>query len=190
MDDDAMPGGRDPGGEGVAVWALLLRAHAALVHRFDQELVRATGLPLSWYDVLLELDAAPGRRLRMTELGDRVVLSRSRVSRVVDELVAKGLVRREPDSADRRGANAVLTGAGRAALRASAPTYLAGIDEHFARHLTAEQRAAMRAGLHQVLSAEEALRAREAGRPVPLPTLSGRPASATGRRGRPARTER
>jgi DNA-binding MarR family transcriptional regulator len=171
----------DERGEGVALWALFLRTHAAVVRRLDQELVEATGLPLRWYDVLLELNAAPDRRLRMRELGDRVVLSRSRVSRVVDELAAKGLVHRKPDPADGRGAYAVLSDAGRAALRSSAPVYLAGIEAHFARHLTGEQRAAMRAGLHQVLSAQEALQAREAGRRAPLPTVaSGPPAHATG----------
>lgn len=178
--------GRDPGGEGVAVWALFLRTHAAVVHRLDQELVKATGLPLTWYDVLLELNAAPDRRLRMNELGDRVVLSRSRVSRVVDELAAKGLVRREPDRADRRGAHAVLTDAGRAALRSSAPVYLVGIDEHFARHLTAEQRACVRAGLDRVLTAQEALRARETG----VANLGRGPSSGTGPRDRLPRTER
>jgi DNA-binding MarR family transcriptional regulator len=164
---------RDERDEGVAVWSLFLRTYAAVVRRLDQELVQATGLPLSWYDVLLELNAVPGRRLRMRELGDRVVLSRSRVSRVVDELAAKGLVEREPDPADGRGAYAVLTDAGRGALRSSAPVYLAGIDEHFARHLTARQRAAMHAGLHRVLTAQEALHARETGAPVTLPTVPG-----------------
>jgi DNA-binding MarR family transcriptional regulator len=157
-------------GDGVTVWSLFLRAHAALVRRLDQELTEATGLPLTWYDVLLELNAAPGRRLRMRELGERVVLSRSRVSRVVDELAGKGMVRREPEPADRRGAYAVLTDAGRAALRRSAPVYLAGIEEHFARHLSERQRAAMRDGLHQVLAAQEEQPARPRGLPVvPVP---------------------
>lgn len=171
---DGKASGRDHG-ESVTVWALFLRTHAAVVHRLDQELLEATGLPLSWYDVLLELDAAPDHRLRMRELGDRVVLSRSRVSRVVDELAHKGLVRREPDPADRRGAHAVLTDAGRTELGRSAPVYLAGIHEHFARHLTAQQRAAMHAGLHQVLAAEEALRARETGGPALLPIVPAGP---------------
>ena len=131
--------------------------------------------PVIAADVLLELDAAPDRRLRMRELGDRVVLSRSRVSRVVDELAHRGLVHREPDPADRRGAHAVLTDAGRTELRRSAPVYLAGIHEHFARHLTDRQRAAMRAGLHQVLAAEEDLRARETGGPALLPIVPAGP---------------
>jgi DNA-binding MarR family transcriptional regulator len=174
---DGKAGDRDHD-DSVAVWALFLRTHAAVVHRLDRELLAATGLPLSWYDVLLELDAAPDRRLRMRELGDRVVLSRSRVSRVVDELAHKGLVRREPDPADRRGAHAVLTDAGRTELRRSAPVYLAGIHEHFARHISARQRATMQAGLRQVLAAEDVLRARETGGPASLPVVPAGPGDA------------
>jgi Transcriptional regulators len=64
-------------------------------------------VPLSWYDVLLELNAAPDRRLRMSELGQRTVLSRTRVSRVVDELATAGLAERQPDQADGRSSFAV-----------------------------------------------------------------------------------
>ncbi|HEU5267914.1 MAG TPA: helix-turn-helix domain-containing protein, partial [Jatrophihabitans sp.] len=81
-------------GPGVRAWAALLQVHAALVPVLDRELQSATGLSLAWYDVLLELNAAPGRRLPMTELGEKVVLSRTRVSRVVDELSRAGLVER------------------------------------------------------------------------------------------------
>ncbi len=114
-------------------------AHAAAVRRIEQDLEAERGLPLAWYDVLLELNAAPERRLRMQDLSDRVVLSRSRVSRVVDAMAAHGLVGREPDPTDRRASFAVLTGSGRRALRESAPVYLRGIDEHFTRHLTREE---------------------------------------------------
>ena len=62
--------------------------HAALVPRLDRELQETHGLPLTWYDVLLELNAAPGRRLTMGPLGSVAAMSRTRVSRVVDELVA------------------------------------------------------------------------------------------------------
>src|SRR5262249_37572966 len=68
-------------------WAGLLQVHAALVPKLDRLLTQTTGLPLSWYDVLLELAAAPGGQLLMGELAERVVLSRTRVSRIVDELV-------------------------------------------------------------------------------------------------------
>jgi DNA-binding MarR family transcriptional regulator len=137
-----------------AAWAALLQVHAMLVPILNRELVHATGLPLAWYDVLLELNAAPGRRLRMSDLGARVVLSRTRVSRVVDELVGAGLVERETNPADGRSAFAVLTVAGRRRFRAAAPVYLDGIERHFTRHLTdAEQRSLVLA-LNRVLAAE------------------------------------
>jgi DNA-binding MarR family transcriptional regulator len=108
--------------------------HAAVVPRLERDLA-AAGMPLSWYDVLLELDAAPDRRLRMTELGARVVLSRERVSRVVDELERAGLVRRERNPDDGRSLLAVITDEGRARRRAAAPTYLAGIERYFGAHI-------------------------------------------------------
>ena len=132
---------------GAATWGSLLRVHAALVPILDREVVRATGLPLAWYDVLLELNTAPDRRLRMGDLGDRVVLSRTRVSRIVDELVANGLVSRDGNPADRRSALAAITLEGRLRLRAAAPVYLAGIARHFTGPLTKAEVAAVRAAL-------------------------------------------
>src|SRR5918994_6126227 len=93
-------------------WAAVLRVHARLVPRLDREMQAATGLPLAWYDVLLELHSA-GDRLRMSELGERVVLSRTRVSRIVDELERDGLVVREANPEDGRSSHALLTDEGR-----------------------------------------------------------------------------
>ena len=132
----------------------MLRVHAAVVPRLERELA-AVGMALSWYDVLLELNSAPDRRLRMSELGGRVVLSRERVSRVVDELERAGLVRREPNPDDRRSLFAVLTEEGRERLRAAAPAYLAGIEEHYSRYLDDEEIAVLSRALARVLEAEE-----------------------------------
>jgi len=135
-------------------WAALLRTHAAVVPKLERRLA-AVGLPLSWYDVLLVLNAAPDRRLRMSELGAQAVLSRERVSRVVTELERAGLVVRESNPEDGRSSFAAITGAGRSRLRAAAPVYLSGIDEHFAGHLSdAELRTVARA-LRRVVAAEE-----------------------------------
>src|SRR5512133_422772 len=117
-------------------WGALLQVHAALVPELDRELRRRTGLPLAWYDVLLELRSAPDHRLTMSELGDRVVLSRSRVSRVVDELVGQGLVAREANPADARSAYAVLSAAGEERFLEAAPVYVGGIERGFAAGLT------------------------------------------------------
>lgn len=138
--------------DGVAAWAALLRCHAGLVARLEQELQVARGLSLAWYDVLLVLASAPERRLRMTELGERVVVSRTRVSRIVDEMVGAGLVVRQPDPADRRSWFASITPKGRSILRRAAPVYLRGIDSHFSRHLSTEEKRVLRQGLERVLS--------------------------------------
>jgi len=119
-----------------SAWAALLAAYATLVPRLDRALQQATGLPLSWYDVLHELAAEPGERLTMSELAERVVLSRTRVSRIVTELEAAGLVRRECNPDDGRSAFAALTAQGKARHHAAAPRYLEGIEQHFADGLT------------------------------------------------------
>jgi DNA-binding MarR family transcriptional regulator len=137
---------------GVAAWASLLRVHAALVPALDQELQAAHGLPITWYDVLLELNAAPDRRLTMGELGAAAVVSRSRVSRVADELVKAGLVSREPNPGDRRSAFAAITPAGRRRLRAAAPTYLAGIQRLFADRMSAREAQIVADALGKVLA--------------------------------------
>ena len=142
----------------VGAWAALLQVHAALVPRLDRALQQAAGLPLSWYDVLLELAAAPGRRLTMSELAQRVVLSRTRVSRIVDELAAAGLVSREDNPDDGRSAFAALTADGLARYRAAAPHYIAGIEREFAGGLTDGELASAGTALRKVL----------AGQPVPL----------------------
>ena len=110
--------------------------YADLVPVLDREVRRTSGLPLAWYDVLLELNAAPDRRLQMGQLGEKVVLSRTRVSRLVDDLEGDGLVTRASNPADRRSAYAQITKSGRDRLRAAAPIYLAAIHEYFSRHLT------------------------------------------------------
>ena len=136
-----------------AAWSALLRVHAALVPTLDAELQKTHNLPLTWYDVLLELNAAPERQLTMSQLGAVAVVSRTRVSRVVDELVRSGLVERVANPADRRSAFARITPAGRARLRAAAPTYLAGIDRHFTSHLTEREAATVASALEKVLRA-------------------------------------
>jgi DNA-binding MarR family transcriptional regulator len=138
----------------IGAWAALLRVHAAVVPKLERELA-SVGLPLSWYDVLLVLNAASGRKLRMTELGAQVVLSRERVSRVVGELEQAGLVRREPNPDDGRSSFAVLTVEGRGRLRAAAPTYLAAIERHYASHLSDQEIRMLTRALGRVLSAEE-----------------------------------
>ncbi|UGT41465.1 MarR family transcriptional regulator [Nocardia yamanashiensis] len=134
----------------VGAWAALLQVHAKLVPELDAELRRATGLPLSWYDVLLELDGPT--RLRMSDLGERVVLSRTRVSRLVTELESHGLVQREANPEDGRSAFVAITAEGRQRFREAAPHYLAGIQRRFAGKLDDAELDAMGSALRKVLS--------------------------------------
>ena len=141
--------------DGVAAWSALLRVHAAVVPKLARAL-QEVGLPISWYDVLLVLNAAPDRRLRMTELGAQAVLSREQISRVVTELERSGLVERHPNPDDKRSFFATITAAGRARLKAAAPSYLKAIEEHYSRHLTERETATIAKALGKVLEAEEA----------------------------------
>ena len=112
-------------------WRAFLEAHARLARRLDEELRVEHGLSLAEYDALLHLARVPGRRLRMNQLADRVLLSRSGITRLIDRLVAGGLVSRAHCSSDARGAEAVLTDAGYRRLRTASRTHLRGVNEHF-----------------------------------------------------------
>jgi DNA-binding MarR family transcriptional regulator len=140
--------------EPIAAWAALLRTHAAVVPQLERALAR-TGLPLSWYDVLLVTNAATDRRLTMTELGKQAVVSRERVSRVVTELEAAGLVKREPNPDDRRSSFAAITAEGRRRLREAAPVYVQAVEDHYLTHLTASEVSTVAHALAKVVAAEE-----------------------------------
>jgi len=141
--------------DSVAAWQAVLRAQNRALRAIEQDLQDRKLIPLSWYDVLLELNAAPDRQLRMQDLAARVVLSRTRVSRLVSELERVGYIERVPDPDDGRATLARLTPEGRAARREAAPVYLAGIEQHFNRHLTAAQQDAITKGLQRVVDAHE-----------------------------------
>lgn len=135
---------------GVAAWRAMLQAHNAALRAIDAELARAATIPLTWYDVLLELRGAGDGRLQMQELGRRVVLSRTRVSRLVDEMVTHGLVGKARDEDDRRVVWATITDAGVAALRKTAPLYLRGIETYFSAYLTGTEKSVVAAALTKV----------------------------------------
>jgi len=120
----------------LGAWRGMLRIHNALVRELDTELEAAHALPLSSYDVLIHLQAAPGKRLRMAELADRVLLSRSGVTRLVDRLERDGLIVRDSCASDARGLFAVLTNRGDQLLARARPTHLRGVRERFLRHFT------------------------------------------------------
>jgi DNA-binding MarR family transcriptional regulator len=115
----------------LGAWRGLLRVHAALVKALDAELASAHDLPLSSYEVLINLEAAPDHKRRMAELADSVLLSRSGMTRLVDRLERDGLLVRDHCTDDGRGCYAVLTEQGVAALATARPTHLGGVREKF-----------------------------------------------------------
>jgi len=122
----------------LAAWRGFLRVHAALAKQLDAELEASHGLTLSSYEVLINLQSAPDKRLRMADLAERSLLSRSGMTRLVDRLEKQGLLARDHCVSDARGCFAVLTGAGEAWLAKARPTHLDGVRERFLAHLGPE----------------------------------------------------
>lgn len=121
------------------VWRLYLESTQLLADAVDAQLQRDAGLSHADYEVLVRLSEAPERRMRMSELADRTLFSRSRLSHAVARLERAGWVRREATPEDRRGMLAHLTDAGLARLRDAAPGHVAAVRELLFDRLTAEQ---------------------------------------------------
>jgi DNA-binding MarR family transcriptional regulator len=130
---------RELSAEELGAWRGLLRLHSALVKALDAELLAEHDLPLTSYEVLINLQAAPGRRRRMAELADSVLISRSGMTRLVDRLEREGLLVRDACESDGRGLFAVLTDKGEDLLTKARPTHLAGVRERFLRHFSEEE---------------------------------------------------
>jgi DNA-binding MarR family transcriptional regulator len=139
-----------PGRRGLEAWRSLLQAHATLMRRLDTDLVRETGLALADFDVLAQLATAHGA-LRMTELADRALISRSGMTRRVARLVEKGLVRREKAGTDARGIVVALTEAGKARLADTAPVHARGISKLFVTQLDDQELAVLERALNKVI---------------------------------------
>ncbi|MEJ7839382.1 MAG: MarR family transcriptional regulator, partial [Thermomicrobiales bacterium] len=125
----------------LAAWEAFVFAHATAISRVERHMFEAGTISLTWYDVLVALSNAPDQRLRMGELADSLVLSRSGLTRLIDRIERAGLVQRELSPSDKRGAVAVLTTAGEIAVEGAWPHYAASIAQYFAHNLsTAEMR--------------------------------------------------
>lgn len=138
-----------PAGRGVGAWRSLLRAHATLMRQLATQLEQQTGLALADYDVLAQL-AIAGGELRMTELANRALISRSGMTRRVARLVDEGLVRRADATADGRGVLVALTNAGAARLTETVPVHVRGIAEYFVSRLEDEELAVLERALDKV----------------------------------------
>lgn len=135
---------------GIGAWRAFLHAHARVTRRLDEELQAGHGLSLAEYDALLQIAHAPGRRVRMNVLAERVILSRSGITRLVDRLEAAGSVERAACTTDARGQEAVLTPLGLSRLRAAATTHLDGVRRYFLNRLDAADLAGLEASLSRV----------------------------------------
>jgi DNA-binding MarR family transcriptional regulator len=120
-------------------WRGLLRVHAQLSKALDAQLIAAHGLPLTSYEVLMYLSGAEDGRMRMNELADHVLLSRSGLTRLVDRLEREGYLERCSCAHDARGAFAVLTQAGREKVEAARATHLDGVRELFLSRFSDEE---------------------------------------------------
>jgi DNA-binding MarR family transcriptional regulator len=137
-------------------WRRFLRAHALVTRRLESDLLSEQNLPLASYDVLVQLVEAPERRLRMSQLADRVLLSRSGLTRLVDRLEREGLVRREACDSDARGLFTVLTAGGLDRLRAASPVHLRGIADYAVGRLDEDEAASLAALLGRFTDDDEA----------------------------------
>jgi DNA-binding MarR family transcriptional regulator len=123
----------------LAAWRGLLRTHARLLRHLDRQLSDEQGLATSSYEVLLRLAEAPRGTMRMKDIADSLLLSRSGLSRVVDELERKGYVARQACASDARGTEAVITRSGRGAFRKAQNSHLRSVRAEFLDKLSEQQ---------------------------------------------------
>ncbi len=141
----------EPDASRLAAWRSFLEAHARVTSVLEEELEAEKDLPLTWYDVLVQLEESAEHRLRMTDLAGAVLLSKSGLTRLIDRMCGAGLVERAPDPFDRRGTYVILTTAGYDRLQDAAPVHMRGVEEHFARYLSDAETAAIHEGFTRVL---------------------------------------
>lgn len=145
--------------EARSAFPVFLKACTLVVDRLDRRLQEEVGIQLTWYEVLAQLSSTPEGRMPMKQLADSVMLSKSGVTRLVDRMERSGLVQRHACSHDGRVCFAALTRRGLSLLQAARPVAAQGVEEHFARHITAEEARVIASALGRVLEA--------AGQPMP-----------------------
>ncbi|MDQ2742264.1 MAG: MarR family transcriptional regulator [Chloroflexota bacterium] len=150
MTDGASP-------EWLQIWALFLEVHACVLRRLEADMKANEGLPLTWFDVLIQLNFAPGGQLRMHDLLPNLMLTRSGLTRRIDRMEAAALVRRTGCSDDARGVVVALTPHGRSRLQHVAPVHAQRIQTYFAQHLTDEELKTFSAVFQRVLTALDSM---------------------------------
>ncbi len=149
----------DDGVERGLVWEGMIRTVGAVLKSFERALQESEGLPITWYDVFVQLHSAPEQRLRMQALAERVVLSRSGLTRLVDRMENAGVVRREHSTTDRRGYYVVLTAEGEQSFLRARPVHDRVLHDLFLRHLDGSDVRAMGSALARVQAADRQPRA-------------------------------
>lgn len=134
-------------------WRQVIAGATHLLDQLDRELRVGHDLTLADYEILVHLSEAPDSRLRMAELADAALVSRSRLTHRVDRMVARGLVEREACPTDRRGTFAVLTADGRRAIEAAAPTHVEGVRRYVVDGLDPDELDALGRGMGAVADA-------------------------------------
>lgn len=132
------------------VWRAFLEGHQLLWDRLESELDQNSALSLPEYEILVRLSEVPERALRMSQLAEMVVHSRSRLTHTVRRMEERGLVRRQAHEADRRGVLCVMTDDGYAELVAAAPVHVTGVREHLFDQMTPEEVAALGSAMEKV----------------------------------------
>ena len=131
----------------MAAWLAFLEVSHRLDRVIEQQLRRDADLSHAQFEILSRLESAPDGRLRMSELADVIIVSRSGLTYQVTQLERAGLVRRERDATDERGVLAVMTAAGRAALLRAAPGHVRVVRHYLIDALTPAQRSSLAEGL-------------------------------------------
>ncbi|MEV0584964.1 MarR family transcriptional regulator [Nonomuraea sp. NPDC050310] len=138
-------------------WRAHLAMHKLLLHRLDREL-HEFGLSINDYEILVNLSESPGRRMRMSDLADATIQSRSRLSHQISRMEDKGLVTREDCPDDRRGTFAVLSDQGWETIKQVAPHHVAGVRQHFVDLLTDDQLEALEQAYAPIVAHLKSLR--------------------------------
>ena len=133
-------------------WRAWISCSQLLADRLGRDLAEATGLSMADYPILVRLSDRPERRMRMSELAEATLSSRSRLSHQIDRMEQAGLVQRETCDSDKRGLNAVMTEHGWDVLVAAAPSHVASVREHFVDVLTPEEFEALGAACAKVVA--------------------------------------
>jgi DNA-binding MarR family transcriptional regulator len=139
-------------------WRAFVAGSQLLMHQLGRELQYEHGLTHNDYEILVQLSESPDRRMRMTDLAERCLLSKSRLSHQITRMEEAGLVARATCPSDRRGAFAVLTDEGMRRLEKAAPSHVEGVRDHFIDRLTSDELAALAAAFRRVADHLQAIK--------------------------------